>query len=138
MFKGVTYNYTDATVLVTGGTSGIGLACAQGYRDAGGDVIITGRKGGASDYDADLSNMTYKQLDVADRAALYALAGSLTQLDVLVNNAGGSQGNEWEADAFDQSIVVNLSSVFHLSARTHLFPSRGLVSISKSPYYLFY
>jgi 3-oxoacyl-[acyl-carrier protein] reductase len=116
MFKGVTYNYTDATVLVTGGTSGIGLACAQGYRDAGGDVIITGRKGGASDYDADLSNMTYKQLDVADRAALYALAGSLTQLDVLVNNAGGSQGNEWEADAFDQSIVVNLSSVFHLSS----------------------
>ena len=60
--------------------------------------------------------MTYKQLDVADRAALYKLAGSLTQLDVLVNNAGGSQGNEWEADSFDQSLAVNLSSVFHLSS----------------------
>jgi len=49
MFEGITYDYSSATVLVTGGTSGIGLACAQGYRDAGGDVIITGRKGGASD-----------------------------------------------------------------------------------------
>lgn len=116
MFKGVTYDYSGATVLVTGGTSGIGLACAQGYRDAGGNVIVTGRSGGPSDYDADLNNMTYKQLDVSDRSALYELAGSLTQLDVLVNNAGGSQGNEWEADSFDQSVTVNLSSVFHLSS----------------------
>ena len=116
MFKGVTYDYSGANVLVTGGTSGIGLACAQGYRDAGGNVIVTGRSGGPSDYDADLNNMTYKQLDVSDRSALYELAGSLTQLDVLVNNAGGSQGNEWEADSFDQSVTVNLSSVFHLSS----------------------
>jgi len=115
MFKGVTYDYSGATVLVTGGTSGIGLACAQEYRDAGAQVIVTGRKNKASDYDSDLGNMTYRQLDVANRDALYALAGSLTKLDILVNNAGGLQGNEWEADAFDASIGVNLSSVFHLS-----------------------
>jgi len=115
MFKGITYDYAGATVLVTGGSSGIGLACAQEYRDAGAEVIVTGRKGSASDYGTDLSEMTYRQLDVADRDALYALAGSLTKLDILVNNAGGLQGNEWEADAFDASIGVNLSSVFHLS-----------------------
>ena len=45
MFKGITYDYAGATVLVTGGTSGIGLACAQEYRDAGAEVIVTGRKG---------------------------------------------------------------------------------------------
>ncbi len=116
MFKGISYDYTGATVLVTGGTSGIGLACAQAYRGAGAQVIVTGRKNKASDYDTDLRNMAYKQLDVADRDALYTLAASLTKLDILVNNAGGSQGNEWEADAFDQSIGVNLSSVFHLSS----------------------
>lgn len=116
MFKGISYDYAGATVLVTGGTSGIGLACAQEYRDAGADVIVTGRKDGAIDYDCDLYSMTYRSLDVANRDALYALAGSLEKLDILVNNAGGSQGNEWEADAFDQSIGVNLSSVFHLSA----------------------
>jgi len=115
MFKGITYDYSGATVLVTGGTSGIGLACAQEYRDAGAQVIVTGRKDKASDYDSDLSNMTYRQLDVRDRDALYTLAGSLTKLDILINNAGGLQGNEWEADAFDASIGVNLSSVFHLS-----------------------
>jgi len=116
MFKGVSYDYTGATVLVTGGTSGIGLACAQGYREAGAEVLITGRKSGAADYDTDLEGMNYRQLDVVDREALYALASSLTELDILVNNAGGAQGNEWEADAFDQSIGVNLSSVFHLSS----------------------
>jgi 3-oxoacyl-[acyl-carrier protein] reductase len=115
MFKGISYDYVGATVLVTGGTSGIGLACAQGYRDAGADVIVTGRNNTASDYDTDLRNMAYRQLDVANRDALYALAGSLQKLDILVNNAGGLQGNEWEADAFDASIGVNLSSVFHLS-----------------------
>jgi len=115
MFKGITYDYAGATVLVTGGSSGIGLACAQEYRDAGAEVMVTGRKSSASDYGTDLSEMTYRQLDVADRDALYALAGSLTKLDILVNNAGGLQGNEWEADAFDASIGVNLSSVFHLS-----------------------
>ena len=116
MFKGISYDFSSATVLVTGGTSGIGLACAQGYRDAGAEVIITGRKASAGDYDTELDGMSYRQLDVADRDALFDLAGSLSKLDILVNNAGGAQGNEWEADFFDQSIAVNLASVFHLSS----------------------
>jgi 3-oxoacyl-[acyl-carrier protein] reductase len=116
MLNGISYDYTGASVLVTGGTSGIGLACAQEYRDAGAQVTVTGRKASAGDYDTDLEGMGYRQLDVADREALFTLASSLTKLDVLVNNAGGSQGNEWEADSFDQSIGVNLSSVFHLSS----------------------
>lgn len=116
MFNGINFDYTGATVLVTGGTSGIGLACAQGYRDAGAIVIVTGRQRSAAEYEADLQGMEYRQLDVANRDELYALGGSLQQLDILVNNAGGVQGNEWEADAFDQSVGVNLSSVFHLSS----------------------
>lgn len=115
MFKRVSYDYAGTTVLVTGGTSGIGLACAQGYLESGAEVIITGRKQSASDYPADLAGMAYRALDVSDRDALYALGSSLGKLDILINNAGGAQGNEWEADAFDQSIAVNLSSVFHLS-----------------------
>lgn len=116
MFNGISYDFKEATVLVTGGTSGIGLACAQGYRDAGAEVIITGRKSSPAEYDTDLSGMTYRQLDVANRDSLYEIAGTLNKLDILVNNAGGAQGNEWEADSFDQSIAVNLSSVFHLSS----------------------
>ena len=114
-FTGVNFDYTNANVLITGGSSGIGLACAQAYRDAGAQVIVTGRKAQAADYDVNLEGMTYHQLDVANRDALYALASSLDKLDILVNNAGGAQGNEWEADAFDQSLKVNLASAFHLS-----------------------
>jgi NAD(P)-dependent dehydrogenase (short-subunit alcohol dehydrogenase family) len=116
MFEGVSYDYNGATVLITGGTSGIGLGCAHAYRNAGAEVIVTGRKPAARDYDTDLSNIAYRQVDVADQAALFALAASLPKLDILVNNAGGMQGNEWEADAFEQSLAVNLSSVFHLSS----------------------
>ena len=116
MFKGVSYDFSGASVLVTGGTSGIGLGCAQAYRDAGAQVIVTGRKDAASDYDTDLSGMAYRQLDVADRDALYRLAATLDTLDILVNNAGGAQGNEWEPDDFDRSLQVNLASAFHLSS----------------------
>lgn len=116
MFQGISYDYTGATVLVTGGTSGIGLGCAHAYREAGAEVIVTGRKPVASEYDADLAAIAYRQVDVADQAALYTLAASLPKLDILVNNAGGMQGDEWESDVFDQSLAVNLSSVFHLSS----------------------
>lgn len=116
MFKGISYDYKGATVLVTGGTSGIGHACATGYRDAGAEVIVTGRRDSAGDYDTELKGMSYRKLDVAKRDELYDLADSLTKLDILVNNAGGSQGNEWDADDFDRSIDINLASVFHLSS----------------------
>lgn len=115
-FPGVSFDYTNATVLITGGSSGIGLACAHAYRDAGAEVIITGRKPQAADYAVNLQGMTYRQLDVADRDALFELASTLEKLDILINNAGGAQGNEWEADAFDQSLNVNLASAFHLSS----------------------
>jgi NAD(P)-dependent dehydrogenase (short-subunit alcohol dehydrogenase family) len=116
MFQGINFDYNGATVLVTGGTSGIGLACAQAFRDAGASVIITGRKAAAADYDTDLDGMEYRQLDVTDRDALYALGGSLPALDILVNNAGGTQADEWTADGFDNSLDINLNSVFHLSS----------------------
>ena len=49
MFERISYNYNGANVLVTGGSNGIGLACAQAYRSAGAEVIITGRKASAND-----------------------------------------------------------------------------------------
>ena len=115
MFERISYNYNGANVLVTGGSNGIGLACAQAYRSAGAEVIITGRKASANDYDTDLDGMEYRQVNIQDRKALNALAESLGNLDILINNAGGTQTDEWSDTGFDQSIDINLASVFHLS-----------------------
>ena len=115
MFDRISFDYAGASVLVTGATSGIGHAIATAYRTAGANVTVTGRQAASSAYESDLDGMVYHQLDVADPDALASLAAGLESLDILVNNAGGSQGNEWEGESFEQSIQVNLNSVFHLS-----------------------
>ncbi len=58
----VSFDFSGTTVLITGGTSGIGHATASLFRDAGADVTITGTRAAATDYDVDLSGMTYRQL----------------------------------------------------------------------------
>jgi NAD(P)-dependent dehydrogenase (short-subunit alcohol dehydrogenase family) len=39
----ISYDFTDKVAFVTGGTDGIGLACAQGFVDAGARVMVIGR-----------------------------------------------------------------------------------------------
>ena len=73
----VSFDFTGATVLITGGTSGIGYATASLFRDAGAQVTITGTKSAATDYDADLSGMAYHQLRITDHESVDALAGQL-------------------------------------------------------------
>lgn len=116
MNKRVSFDYSDASVLVTGGSNGIGLSIAREYLAAGASVMITGRRESASDYEHDLSGLEYRQLDVGSRDALSKLASSLSNLDILINNAGGAQADEWGHDGFDQSVSVNLTSAYHLSA----------------------
>ncbi|MBT8138420.1 MAG: SDR family oxidoreductase [Gammaproteobacteria bacterium] len=113
--KGIQFDYSGANVLVTGGSNGIGLACAKAYQAAGASVAITGRKANAGEYEHDMGGLDYHQVDVAVRDELLALAKKFNALDILVNNAGGSQPDEWGHDGFDQSLDVNLKSAFHLS-----------------------
>ena len=71
------YDYSDAKVLVTGGSNGIGFAIASAFAAAGADVLITGTRAKANDYDNDLSAFDYQQLEVKDRAAIETLADNL-------------------------------------------------------------
>lgn len=84
---------TGNTILVSGGGSGIGLALAQRWHDAGNTVIITGRN--AAKLDAAIAgraNMSATTLDVTDSAAIATFAKEVIArhpgLNILVNNAG--------------------------------------------------
>lgn len=117
----VTYDYAGAHVLVTGGTSGIGAATAQAYRDAGAEVTITGTRGDAADYDADLAGYRYLQMDAEDGASIDAVATALPRLDILVNNAGmalPSLGlDEYEPEVFNRAVNMLLMGPFRMARR---------------------
>lgn len=119
---GPRHDFSGAHVLITGGTSGIGAACAALLRDAGAEVTITGTRGGPGDYDADLSGYRYLQLDIEDKTNIDAVAASLPRLDVLVNNAGialPSLGlDEWEPDVFNRAVAMLLNGAFRMAQRT--------------------
>ena len=115
----VTFDFTGTNVLVTGGSSGIGHAIAHAFADVGASVAITGTRGAAADYDADLTPFTYRRAEMTDPATIDALVASLDRLDVLVNNAGANfpdGRDEWEPDAFAAALSLNLAGPMRLTA----------------------
>ena len=112
------FDFSGARVLVTGGTSGIGLATARAFADAGASVTITGTRESSSAYDEDLARFDFRQLRVTDNAEIRAVAASLDGLDILVNNAGNARlaGPEDSVEAvFEEMVRVHLLSGHHMS-----------------------
>lgn len=111
------FDFSGTRVLVTGGSNGIGLGVARAFREADAEVVITGTRASAADYDNDLSSFEFRQIDMRDEAALDALVDSLDRLDVLVNNAGGNLlvRDEWKPETFAESVGMNLFGAFRLS-----------------------
>jgi NAD(P)-dependent dehydrogenase (short-subunit alcohol dehydrogenase family) len=117
----LTFDFTGTSVLVTGGTSGIGHATASAFAAAGAAVTVTGTRAAATDYGCDLSPFAYRRLEMRDHGAIDALAAELAQLDVLVNNAGASfpdGRNEWEPDAFSASLALNVEGAMRLTVQS--------------------
>lgn len=107
------------TILVTGGSAGIGLAFAKKFLSLGNEVVITGRNASKlAQAAAENPGLKTIQCDAADPKALEDLAARIDadfpQLDVLMNNAGifdfrylGQRVDDLEA--LTREIDVNLS-----------------------------
>jgi 3-oxoacyl-[acyl-carrier protein] reductase len=65
--------------------------------------------------------VSYIQSDLSRPEARAALVAQIKSLDVLINNAGTGRPNEYDQDAFETVIEINLNAVMDLSMR--LFPA---------------
>ena len=130
-------------VVITGGTSGIGLEavkrfCAKGYQ-----VFTCARR----DFDfsrilneVDLARLEFTKLDVADTPQLVEWLNSIgirTSIDVLINNAAAVYKKpiqEFSSVEFQNSLAVNLLAVLEglKAALDYFSPDRGGVVINVS------
>lgn len=113
----------DKKALITGGTSGIGLAIARRFLQEGAAVVITGRDeqlGLASAGDlSKLGKAAFVRADAADAAQVEESVASAVEilggLDCLVNNAGVgviAGALETTLDEFDFTMDINLRGAF--------------------------
>ncbi len=111
------------TVLITGGASGIGLALAERFLEAGSEVIVCGRRQDklreAQSRQPRLRTRVCDAADAAGRIELFRWAvAEFPRLNVLVNNAGIQrrvslmEAEEWEEA--HQEIAINLEAPIHL------------------------
>lgn len=116
------FDFAGAEVLITGGTSGIGAATARAFLGAGANVTITGTRGKAADYDADLSAYRYISMDIEDSGSIDSAAASLSSLDVLVNCAGTALPSigldEYDPDIFARAVNMLLTGAFRIARQT--------------------
>jgi uncharacterized oxidoreductase len=116
--------YNNQKVLITGGSSGIGLALAKKFMENDNTVIITGRNLQKLEaVQREFPKIQVFQSDVTDDAEVRMLADDIQEkfggIDVLVNNAGimvlvdaGNESNDLQKQM--QEIEINYNSPIRL------------------------
>ena len=108
--------YAGRTVLVVGGTSGIGLGIATAFRDAGASVIATGATDAEVAAASVTSGIAFHTLNVRDAAAIAALAETTGPLAALVDCAGVNlRAAEYTEDGFTTALDINLTGAMRLA-----------------------
>lgn len=112
--------------LISGGTSGIGLALARGFALAGYDVVAVG----LGVLPRNTTGIRFASLDVTDGLAVASFVSKMAELDVVVNAAGIiRRENEFDPDIFAQVIDINLNGTMRIctAARTALAKRSGSI-----------
>ena len=137
---------TGKTVLITGGTGGIGKATAAGLARLGARVGVVGRDGRRADAaaadirrEADSALVDWFVADMSSQAEVRALAAEVLdryrRLDVLVNNVGGFWATRHTtADGLEHTFAVNHLASFLLTKllleRLHSSAPARIVTVS--------
>lgn len=119
-------DFTKATILLTGGNSGIGRGLAEALMARGSKLIITGRNARTlkETLDANPGMLGY-QLDVSDPAAIKEFAAKLLrehpETDAVIHNAGIMAFEDFITDPVDlevpeRTIATNLLGPIRLTA----------------------
>lgn len=113
---------TGYRALVTGGTAGIGLACADQLARAGATVTITGRDAGRGRAAAATLGraVRFVQADLADLESVKSLAEQCDNTDILVNNAAAFPGAltvEQGVASFEETFDTNVRGTYFLVAQ---------------------
>jgi NAD(P)-dependent dehydrogenase (short-subunit alcohol dehydrogenase family) len=134
------FDLRNRTVLITGGSRGLGLDIATAAVELGANLILVARSAeglaaAKAQLDAPGDRVRTIAADIADLNAIAGLVdearGLFGRIDVLVNNAGialGSPAETFPIDKWQRVMDVNLNAPFFLAAevaRTCMIPMRS-------------
>lgn len=107
----------EYTVLVVGGTGGIGSAIVRAFAAAGARVTATG----ATEQELERTKLTaddrlqLRTLDVTDDSDVHSFANEINHIDALINCAGIlNRDREYELETFKHVLDVNLVGAFRM------------------------